>query len=113
MFQVRTFATVRCHKTTSFFFLAKTTSFLTDQYLRPFRSYYPPSWMYRPAKDSNTGWPLNKQHLFSSVSTTQNLTPLLIIGVYAARPTVPAGEGREHEELVVKYERFEVKLFDD
>jgi regulation of enolase protein 1 (concanavalin A-like superfamily) len=37
----------------------------------------------------------------------------LLIGVYAARPVVPAGEGREHEELVVKFERFEVKLFDD
>ena len=37
----------------------------------------------------------------------------LLVGVYAARPTVPVGEGREHEELVVKYERFEVKLFDD
>ena len=37
----------------------------------------------------------------------------LLVGVYAARPTVPAGEGREHEELVVKLERFEVKLFDE
>ena len=37
----------------------------------------------------------------------------LLIGVYAARPTVPAGEGREHEELAVKLEGFEVKLFDD
>ena len=37
----------------------------------------------------------------------------LLIGVYAARPTVPAGEGREHEELVVKLEGFEVKLFDE
>ncbi|KAF8811024.1 hypothetical protein BYT27DRAFT_6470907 [Phlegmacium glaucopus] len=37
----------------------------------------------------------------------------LLIGVYAARPTVPEGEGREHEELVVKLEGFEVKLFDD
>ena len=37
----------------------------------------------------------------------------LLIGLYAARPTVPSGEGREHEELVVKFERFEVKLFDD
>jgi uncharacterized protein len=36
----------------------------------------------------------------------------LLVGVYAARPAVPAGEGREHEELVVKFERFEVKLFD-
>jgi len=37
----------------------------------------------------------------------------LLIGVYAARPKVPEGEGREHEELVVKLEGFEVKLFDD
>ena len=37
----------------------------------------------------------------------------LLIGVYAARPTVPAGEGREHEELAVKLEGFQVKLFDD
>jgi regulation of enolase protein 1 (concanavalin A-like superfamily) len=37
----------------------------------------------------------------------------LFIGVYAARPTVPTGEGREHEELAVKLEGFEVKLFDD
>ena len=36
----------------------------------------------------------------------------LLIGVYAARPTVPAGEGRENEELAVKLEGFEVKLFD-
>jgi hypothetical protein len=37
----------------------------------------------------------------------------LFVGVYAARPTVPAGEGGEHEELAVKLEGFEVKLFDD
>ena len=37
----------------------------------------------------------------------------LLIGVYAGRPTVPSGEGREHEELVVKFEGFGVKLFDD
>lgn len=37
----------------------------------------------------------------------------LLVGVYAARPTVPEGEGREHEELVVKLEGFEVKLFDN
>jgi uncharacterized protein len=37
----------------------------------------------------------------------------LLIGVFAARPRVPAGEGRENEELVVKLEEFEVKLFDD
>lgn len=37
----------------------------------------------------------------------------LLIGVYAARPTVPAGEGREQEELVVNLEGFQVNLFDD
>jgi len=37
----------------------------------------------------------------------------LLIGVYAARPTIPEGEGKEHEELVVNFEGFEVKLFDD
>ena len=37
----------------------------------------------------------------------------LLVGVYAARPTVPAGEGREHEELEVKLEGFQVNLFDD
>ena len=36
----------------------------------------------------------------------------LLIGVYAARPSVPEGEGREHEELVVKFEDFKVELFD-
>ena len=36
----------------------------------------------------------------------------LFIGVYAARPTVPA-EGKENEELVVKLEGFEVKLRTD
>ena len=37
---------------------------------------------------------------------------VLLIGGYAARPRVPAGEGREKEELVVKL-GFEVKLFDN
>jgi uncharacterized protein len=37
----------------------------------------------------------------------------LLIGVYAARPTVPAGEGRENEELVVNLQGFEVKLFEN
>ena len=37
----------------------------------------------------------------------------LLIGVYGARPTVPEGAGREKEELVVKFEGFEVKLFED
>ena len=46
----------------------------------------------------------------------QKMTPdnrSLLIGVYAARPTIPAGKGRENEELEVKLEGFEVKLFDD
>lgn len=37
----------------------------------------------------------------------------LLIGVYAARPTVPEGAGKENEELEVKLEGFEVTLFDD
>jgi len=37
----------------------------------------------------------------------------LLIGVYGARPTVPDGEGRADENLVVKLENFEVTLFDD
>ena len=37
----------------------------------------------------------------------------LLIGVYAARPKVPVGEGRENEELAVEFEGFEVKLSDD
>ena len=36
----------------------------------------------------------------------------LLVGVYAARPTIP-GEGRENEELAVKLEGFEVRLFDN
>ena len=37
----------------------------------------------------------------------------LLIGVYGARPTVPEGQGREKEELTVKLEGFEVKIFED
>lgn len=37
----------------------------------------------------------------------------LLIGIYAARPTVPEGEGKADEELVVNFEDFEVTLFDD
>lgn len=37
----------------------------------------------------------------------------LLVGVYAARPTAPSGEGREKEELTVHFENFEVTLFDD
>jgi regulation of enolase protein 1 (concanavalin A-like superfamily) len=37
----------------------------------------------------------------------------LLIGVYAARPTVPEGQGREQEELSVNFEGFQVTLFDD
>jgi len=37
----------------------------------------------------------------------------LLVGVYGARPTVPDGEGRENEELVVHLDDFEVTLFDD
>ena len=37
----------------------------------------------------------------------------ILVGIYAARPTVPAGEGRENEELPVKLEGFKVQLFED
>lgn len=37
----------------------------------------------------------------------------LLVGVYGARPTVPEGEGREKEELVVHLDDFQVKLFED
>ncbi|KAF8468934.1 hypothetical protein BDZ91DRAFT_721419 [Kalaharituber pfeilii] len=36
----------------------------------------------------------------------------LWVGVYTARPTVPTGQGRESEELEVRFEGFEIKLFD-
>ncbi len=37
----------------------------------------------------------------------------LLVGVYGARPTVPDGEGRENEELVVHLDGFEVTLFEN
>jgi hypothetical protein len=36
----------------------------------------------------------------------------LLIGVYGARPTVPEGEGREKEDLIVHLDGFEVELFE-
>ena len=36
----------------------------------------------------------------------------ILIGVYAARPTVPTGKGRENEALIAILEGLEVKLFD-
>jgi len=41
------------------------------------------------------------------------VSPRCLVGVYGARPTVPDGEGREKEDLVVHLEGFEVTLFDD
>jgi regulation of enolase protein 1 (concanavalin A-like superfamily) len=38
---------------------------------------------------------------------------VLLVGLYAARPKTPEGPGREHEELEVTFEDFEVTLFDD
>jgi len=38
---------------------------------------------------------------------------VLLVGLYAARPKVPEGPGREKEELVVTFEDFEVTMFDD
>ncbi|KAF9530391.1 hypothetical protein CPB83DRAFT_850836 [Crepidotus variabilis] len=37
----------------------------------------------------------------------------LLVGVYGARPSVPEGEGREKEELVVNLDGFEVTMFED
>lgn len=37
----------------------------------------------------------------------------LLIGVYGARPSVPEGEGKEKEDLIVQLDGFEVTLFDD
>ncbi|EKM83325.1 hypothetical protein AGABI1DRAFT_111753 [Agaricus bisporus var. burnettii JB137-S8] len=38
---------------------------------------------------------------------------VLLVGLYAARPKAPQAPGREKEELEVKFEGFEVTLFDD
>ncbi|KAF5349685.1 hypothetical protein D9756_008810 [Leucocoprinus leucothites] len=38
---------------------------------------------------------------------------VLLVGLYAARPTAPSEPGREKEELEVKFENFQVTLFDD
>ena len=58
-------------------------------------------------------WWFSQDILGQKISKVSSDNRCLLIGVYAARPTVTAGEGREHEELVVKSEGFEVKLFDD
>ncbi|KXN87028.1 hypothetical protein AN958_09374 [Leucoagaricus sp. SymC.cos] len=38
---------------------------------------------------------------------------VLLVGLYAARPKVPTDPGREKEELEVKFEGFQVTLFDE
>jgi len=58
-------------------------------------------------------WWFRHEILDQKISKVTSDNRCLLIGVYAARPTVPAGEGREHEELAVKFEGFEVKLFDN
>jgi uncharacterized protein len=58
-------------------------------------------------------WWFTQDILDQEISKETSDNRCLFIGVYAGRPTVPAGEGREHEELAVKLEGFEVKLFDD
>lgn len=58
-------------------------------------------------------WWFRHDILDQKISKVTSDNRCLLIGVYAARPTVPAGEEREHEELAVKFEGFEVKLFDD
>ena len=56
-------------------------------------------------------WWFRHEQQDSKVTSEDNRQ--LFIGVYAARPTVPAGEDRENKELLVNLEGFEVKLFDD
>ena len=58
-------------------------------------------------------WWFKHDILDKKVSANSEKNRSLLIGVFAARPRVPAGKGRENEELVVKLEEFEVKLFDD
>ena len=58
-------------------------------------------------------WFKHDRILDQKVTADSEKNRSLLIGVFAARPRVPAGEGRENEELVVKLEEFEVKLFDD
>jgi uncharacterized protein len=58
-------------------------------------------------------WWFRHDILDKKVTTDSEKNRCLFIGVYAARPRVPEGEGKENEELVVKFEGFEVKLFDD
>ena len=58
-------------------------------------------------------WWFSHDILGQKTSNVSSDNRCLLVGVYAGRPTVPAGEGREHEELAVKLEGFEVKLFDD
>lgn len=58
-------------------------------------------------------WWFKHDALDKKVTTDSEKNRCLLIGVYAARPKIPEGQGREHEELVVKLDGFEVKLFDD
>jgi regulation of enolase protein 1 (concanavalin A-like superfamily) len=67
----------------------------------------------RKVEVRQTTWWFRHDILDQKISNLTSDNRCLYIGVYAARPTVPAGEGREHEELAVKLEGFEVKLFDD
>ena len=57
-------------------------------------------------------WWYKHDILDQNVTADSEKNRSLLIGVFGARPRVPAGEGRENEELVVKFEEFEVKLFD-
>ena len=58
-------------------------------------------------------WWYRHDNLDPKVTADSEKNRTLLIGGFAARPRVPAGEGRENEELVVKFEDFEVKLFDN
>ena len=57
----------------------------------------------------NTSWFTNDNPDPNATSDNR----CLMVGIYAARPTVPTGEGREHEKLPVKLEGFKVQLFED
>ncbi|KAF9445764.1 hypothetical protein P691DRAFT_251784 [Macrolepiota fuliginosa MF-IS2] len=60
------------------------------------------TWWFRHDIDDRVGEPASERP-----------PQVLLVGLYAARPKVPEGTGRQEEELVVKFEGFEVTLFDD
>jgi regulation of enolase protein 1 (concanavalin A-like superfamily) len=63
--------------------------------------------------DEATGEKLGIREITWWFRPGQDINQEFLIGVYAARPGVPQGKGKEQEDLVVKFEGFEVKLFDN